>query len=186
MRLVVAFDNLGPYHIARLTEVAKGCHLNVVQYRSQSAEYEWKALSSWPFHVSTVLERGRKEDFSTRKTLNDILEQANPDVIAVPGWSSKFSHLLMKWSVDHAVPMVLMSDSQKIDFHRYPWTEFVKSRLIKLFSAALVAGQNHRDYLVSLGFPLSRIKMGYDVVDNNHFIEATNAIRKNPERYRSA
>ena len=62
-----------------------------------------------------------------------------------------------------------MSESQEIDHPRVWWKEAVKRRRVRRFSAALVGGPRHRDYLVDLGMPRDRIALGYNAVDNAAF-----------------
>ena len=53
-------------------------------------------------------------------------------------------------------------------------------------SAAFVAGASAAQYLDRLGFPKHKIWRGYDVVDNTHFTQMSEAVRrrKNNERQR--
>jgi glycosyltransferase involved in cell wall biosynthesis len=46
-----------------------------------------------------------------------------------------------------------------------------------LYSAALVGGQRHVEYLVELEIPRERIFTGYDVVDNNYFYQKAQEVR---------
>jgi glycosyltransferase involved in cell wall biosynthesis len=70
----------------------------------------------------------------------------------------------------HGAIRVLMSETQREDEPRRWWKELTKSMLyVRHFQSSLVGGRSHRDYLVSLGFPVERIFLGYDVVDNEHF-----------------
>ena len=62
--------------------------------------------------------------------------------------------------------MVVMSESSRQDEHRTSWKEAIKRRIAGLYSAALVGGQRHVEYLVELGMPRERIFTGYDVVDD--------------------
>jgi glycosyltransferase involved in cell wall biosynthesis len=57
------------------------------------------------------------------------------------------------------------------------WREAVKRRLVRQFSAALVGGTPHRDYVVQLGLPPERVFDGYDVVDNDYFAAGADAAR---------
>jgi len=65
--------------------------------------------------------------------------------------------------------MVVMSESARQDEPRTWWKEMIKRRVVGLYSAALVGGQRHVEYLVELGMPRDRIFTGYDVVDNAYF-----------------
>jgi glycosyltransferase involved in cell wall biosynthesis len=73
-----------------------------------------------------------------------------------------------------------MSESTAHDKVRSWWVESLKGDLVRLFSAALVGGSAHREYLLQLGFPESRIFQGYDVVDNNYFSRGASDVRSAP------
>src|SRR5438270_9914137 len=70
-----------------------------------------------------------------------------------------------------------MSESARQDEPRTWWKEMIKRRIVNLYSAALVGGKRHVEYLVELGMPVDRIFTGYDVVDNNYFCERASQIR---------
>jgi glycosyltransferase involved in cell wall biosynthesis len=71
-----------------------------------------------------------------------------------------------------------MSESQAIDHPRVWWKETIKGRRVRRFSAALVGGPRHRDYLADLGMPRDRIALGYNAVDNDAFARAADAARR--------
>jgi Glycosyltransferase len=73
--------------------------------------------------------------------------------------------------------MLVMSESARQDEPRISWKEAIKRRMVGLYSAALVGGQDHVEYLVDLGMPRERIFTGYDVVDNEYFRRRTAEIR---------
>ena len=73
--------------------------------------------------------------------------------------------------------MVVMSESSRQDEPRTWWKEAIKRRIVGLYSAALVGGQRHVEYLVELGMPRERVFTGYDVVDNDYFGRRTAEIR---------
>src|SRR4030095_8242679 len=50
-------------------------------------------------------------------------------------------------------------------------------RIAGLYSAALVGGQRHIEYLAELGMPRERIFTGYDVVDNDYFRQKAEEVR---------
>ena len=97
------------------------------------------------------------------------LEQTNPDVVAVNGWNNFGSLIAANCCVRRGIPMVVMSESSRQDEPRTWWKEAIKRRIVGLYSAALVGGQRHVEYLVELGMPRERIFTGYDVVDNDYF-----------------
>ena len=71
-------------------------------------------------------------------------------------------------------------------FGAWPGKSGVKSRLLRHFSAALVAGSRHREYLVSLSVsPAERVFSGYgDVVDNDHFAKGARVARDESQQWR--
>ncbi|NJL07916.1 MAG: glycosyltransferase, partial [Methylacidiphilales bacterium] len=91
------------------------------------------------------------------------------DVVCVPGWSDSAALQAIAWARRAGKRVVVMSDSQAVDFPRTWWREAIKSRLVRACDAALVAGRLHRDYVASLGMPADRVFLGYDAVDNAHF-----------------
>jgi glycosyltransferase involved in cell wall biosynthesis len=80
--------------------------------------------------------------------------------------------------------MVVMSESARQDEPRIRWKEIIKRRIIAFFSAALVGGQRHFEYLVELGMPAERIFTGYDVVDNDYFVRRVIEIRNSASEAR--
>ncbi len=73
--------------------------------------------------------------------------------------------------------MIVMSESSRQDEPRTWWKEAIKRRIVDLYSAALVGGQRHVEYLAELGMPRERVFTGYDVVDNHYFRPKAEEIR---------
>jgi glycosyltransferase involved in cell wall biosynthesis len=73
--------------------------------------------------------------------------------------------------------MIVMSESARQDEPRTWWKEMIKRRIVNLYSAALVGGKRHVEYLVELGMPVDRIFTGYDVVDNKYFRQKAQEVR---------
>ena len=44
MKLVVIFDHLGPYHVARLDALALRATVTAIEVAGQSAEYKWAKI----------------------------------------------------------------------------------------------------------------------------------------------
>jgi len=57
--------------------------------------------------------------------------------------------------------------------------------MVDLYSAALVGGQRHVEYLIELGMPIERIFTGYDVVDNDYFAQRALQIRNSKSDIRN-
>jgi glycosyltransferase involved in cell wall biosynthesis len=79
--------------------------------------------------------------------------------------------------VRREIPMIVMSESSSQDEPRTWWKEAIKRRIAGLYSAALVGGERHVEYLAELGMPRERIFTGYDVVDNHYFRQKAEEVR---------
>ena len=112
-----------------------------------------------------------------RSALWSALEQATPDVVAVNGWNNFGSLIAANCCLRRAIRMVVMSESSHQDEARTWWKEAIKRRIVGLYSAALVGGRRHVEYLVKLGMPRETIFIGYDVVDKDYFGRRTAEIR---------
>src|SRR5439155_11278672 len=113
-----------------------------------------------------------------REAFRWALEQTNPDVVVVNGWNNFGSLIAAKCCLRRGIPMVVMSESSRQDEPRTWWKEAIKRRIVGLYSAALVGGQRHVEYLVELGMPRERVFTGYDVVDNHYFRQKGEEVRR--------
>jgi len=178
-RVAILFDNFGPYHLARLKAASQVCDVLAVEFGSLSLEYDWKASESFGLKRVMINSRGSSQDLSTKefqKQLYSILCDFNPEVVLVPGWGHRGALLALQWGLTHRVPVICMSESTRWDAERSPIKEWVKTRMISLFSAALVGGTPHRSYMEELGMHSERISFGYDAVDNGFFSEGVRKI----------
>jgi glycosyltransferase involved in cell wall biosynthesis len=98
--------------------------------------------------------------------MRDALKRDRPDVVGVVGYARPECMAALSWATRRARPVVLLSESQRIDKPRVWWKERVKSRRVRRCASALVGGPRHRSYLAELGMPEERIVLGYDAVDN--------------------
>jgi 1,2-diacylglycerol 3-alpha-glucosyltransferase len=173
-RVAVIFENIGPYHAARLNSLSKLCHLTVIELRSKSQDYSWSAVSNVEFNRIS-LGVGTEGALSLEKSLDD----AQPDVLFVPGWGTRDAIMALLWADTSGVPVIIMSDSQHHDSPRNFIQEWMKSRLIQHVSGCLVAGQSHAQYCERLGLRHVPLRFGYDVVDNDYFFERAQSARDN-------
>jgi len=109
--------------------------------------------------------------------VEDALKDSAPDAVAIPGWSDKAALAALRWCAESRTPAILMSESTALDKPRSAWREWIKQRIVDLYSTVLVGGERHVDYLVRLGMPRERIFTGYDVVDNEYFARSAFEIR---------
>lgn len=180
-KAAVLFDNLGPYHAARLKAAAGIAEVIAVEFGGESANYAWiesrancKNYTLNPTGTSWDMSRS---DFRNR--LHKVLDEARPDVVFIPGWATPGPLLALKWCLKNRIPAVMMSESTAWDVPRVFFREWIKSTIVSLASSALVGGQPQRDYMVQLGMPAERIFTGYNMVDNDFFISQSDLWREN-------
>ena len=178
--VAVVFHHIGPYHHARLNAAAD--KLSVTGFEWSAKGYDSWGAADAPgcyqkislFPEATDNHPGKAELW---RAFWSALEQANPDVVAVNGWNNFGSLVATDCCVRRGIPMVVMSESARQDEPRARWKEVIKKRIVDLYSAALVGGQRHVEYLAQLGMPRERIFTGYDVVDNEYFRQRVEEVR---------
>jgi 1,2-diacylglycerol 3-alpha-glucosyltransferase len=187
--VAVSFTNFGPYHLARLRALAarlarSGRRLIAYETAATQAIYPWMTLrASEPFEWITLLPDRELDELprsACSAAMRRALERDRPDALGVVGYARPESMAMLDWARAHGRPTVLMSESQAIDHPRVWWKEAIKRRRVRRFSAGLVGGPRHRDYLVSLGMPAERIVLGYNAVDGAAFAAAAERARQAP------
>jgi glycosyltransferase involved in cell wall biosynthesis len=179
-RIAVVFHHIGPYHHARLNAAANRLSVTGIEWSAKgydawgTAEVPARYNKISLFREATDRYPGRDE---RRRAFWSALNQVKPDIVAVNGWNNFGSLAAANCCVDRGVPLVVMSESARQDEARTWWKEMLKRRIVDFYSAALVGGQRHVEYLVELGMPRDRIFTGYDVVDSAYFARGTFEIR---------
>src|SRR6266571_3831343 len=178
--IAVVFHYIGPYHHARLNAAASRLSVTGFEWLAKAHDAWGKAGSDARYHKVSLFPEAAHNNlgsFQLRRAFWSALEQANPDVVAVNGWNDFGSLAAADCCVRRGIPMVVMSESAHQDEPRTWWKEMIKRRVVGLYSAALVGGQRHVEYLVQLGMPQERIFTGYDVVDNAYFRRSAGEVR---------
>ncbi len=189
LKLAIAFTNFGPYHLARLR--ALGARLlrdggSLVAHEMAGSErlYPWSvARRHESFSGATLFPDRAIEDVPAaqcRAAITEALDRDDPDAVAICGYSRPESMAALRWAERRRRPAILMSESQEIDHPRLWWKETLKARRVRRFSAALVGGPSHREYLASLGIPAKKVALGYNAVDNDAYLEMVEAHRRSP------
>lgn len=185
MKAVFVFDHFGPYHFARVREVAKlpGWEVSGVELHPRSRTYGWEPLAARngafrKISLPTVELRGREERSALRPHLECVMEECKPDVVFVNGWGDFMSLETICWAKKQGVRVVVMSETRRADGVRSWWGEWVKSRIVSLCEAGLCGGESHRRYLGELGLSKDRVALGYNAVDNHFFGSIQNSKRE--------
>ena len=185
--VAVVFHHIGPYHHARLNAAADRLSVTGIEWSAKGYD-AWGAAESPARYKKISLFPEATADYPRKAELQQAfysaLEQANPDVVAVNGWNNFGSLVAANCCMDRGISMVVMSESARGDEPRTWWKEVIKRRIVNLYSAALVGGQRHVEYLVGLGMPIEGIFTGYDVVDNNYFCQRSLQIRNSKSETR--
>ena len=176
----VVFHHIGPYHHARLNAAADRLSVTGIEWSAKAFD-AWGAAATPARYSRVSLFPEATEHYpdkaELRRAFSSALEQTNPDVVAVNGWNNFGSLIAANCCVRRGAPMVVMSESSRQDEPRTWGKEAIKRRIAGLYSAALVGGERHVEYLSELGMPRERIFTGYDVVDNHYFRRKAQEVR---------
>ncbi|MEM7530787.1 MAG: glycosyltransferase family 4 protein [Chloroflexota bacterium] len=188
MRLAIFWHDLLHYHAARihaLVAYAKEMghtvqayilcaqpdtlwHLN---YHEQLADHV-QILSHDPLQAGEFSQRSKHQ-------LLQALDQFQPDVVAIIGYTGPVSRAALGWCRAHQRGAVLMLSSHAADYTRVWWKEWPKRQLVCLYDAAIVSGTRQADYARQLGLSPERIRTGYGVVDNEFWRNGAALVRAN-------
>ena len=181
MRVAVIFHRVGPYHCARLEAAARQCDVTAIELVAETQDYAWSPVKdTGGYSRLTLFTSGDTRTMSVKQVFGrteNALQNCRPDAVAIPGWSDKGALAALRWCMETGTPSILMSESTALDESRVRWREWIKERIARLYSTALVGGQRHVDYLAELGMPRKQIFTGYDVVDNEHFRQKAVEVR---------
>ena len=183
MRLAIHFARLGPYHFARFRSACEvlaplGWRVVALETAGSDATYEWERESGvgGQWERVTVFPDGIFERIPSGEMKRGIvmeLDRLRPDAVAIAGWGTVDARACLDWCKRNDKKAIAMSETRAADGRRVWWKEWVKSRIVRRFDAALCGGESHKRYLVRLGMPEERIALGYNVVDNDFFKSRT-------------
>jgi 1,2-diacylglycerol 3-alpha-glucosyltransferase len=188
-RVAISFTNFGPYHLARLRALAlelarSGGRLFAYEVAGTERRYPWQpARGDEPFAWITLFPDRALETIpkpACARAIVDALRRDSPEAVAIVGYSRPESMAALDWAWRTGRPVILMSESQKIDHPRRWWKEAIKRHRVGRCDAALVGGPRHRDYLIDLGMPSDRIALGYNAVDNALYANRAESARRSP------
>jgi glycosyltransferase involved in cell wall biosynthesis len=189
LSVAIMFHRLGPYHLARCVAAGARCRLTALELSAVDDTYAWSRVDGAPNFERITLFRDVDADRKRRSELTRAvyaaLAEADPQVVAVPGWSHPGALAALLWCLRNGRPAVLMSDSGMRDQVRRRPREAIKRLVVRLFTSALVGGIPHRAYACALGLAPGAVFDGYDVVDNDHFDRGARHARGEGERLRA-
>lgn len=172
-RIALLWQRYGPYHAARLRGLidaakTRGWEAFGIEVASRD-EYAWSSLGGAE-SLRTLFPSSEYRDISKRQLsmqLEKVLQREGTTAVCVNGWSVPEAVAARKWGLRQRIPVILMSETHQPS---KMWIkEWVKGWRVRPCHGALVGGRWQRDYMVRLGMEASRIRLGYDAVDNSHF-----------------
>ena len=179
MLIAIHFARLGPYHLARLRSacdvlIPLGWRVVALEIAGTDSTYEWEreTVLSPECERVTVFPDSVFETIPAAQMKKGIARELNrirPDVMAIAGWGTSDARACLEWCKSNGAMAIVMSETRAADGRRVWWKEWLKSRIVRKYDAALCGGDSHKRYLVDLGIPDERIKYGYNVVDNHFF-----------------
>jgi 1,2-diacylglycerol 3-alpha-glucosyltransferase len=172
MKVALLFSSYGPYHLARLSGSQACSEVVGIAGGSASVEYRWEHDSPDVAGVKAVNPEGVATSLSTKEfrvRLRRLLEEAEVDAVAVPGWSEPLALEAILWAAERGRPVVMMSETSSLDSPSRGLKGWLRRRVIGLCSAALVGGGPHRDFICEQGMSQEAVFVGYDVVNNGYY-----------------
>src|SRR5688500_13419679 len=124
MKVVIIFNQFGPYHYARLNAAGKKLDVYAIELFKKSIDYEWEASSvaeNLAFKKITLFEKNNVLSVSKkvlREKIFEVLEEIAPSVVAINGWSEAGAFVALKWCILNKKPAVVMSESTEFDTSR--------------------------------------------------------------------
>jgi len=179
MLIAIHFARLGPYHLARLRSacdalIPMGWRVVALEIAGTDSTYEWEKESvvSLGYERVTLFPDSVFETIPAAQMKQGIARELNrirPDAMAIAGWGTSDARACLNWCKSHGAMSIVMSETRTADGQRVWWKEWLKSRIVRQYDAALCGGDSHKRYLMDLGIPTERINYGYNVVDNQFF-----------------
>jgi glycosyltransferase involved in cell wall biosynthesis len=186
MRIQFVIGNMSDYHIPRyraLVQLAarRGFKISLVEMFEHTNFYGYPQsnrtafLRDVPSEMVTVFKdtaEGGKNWLLVIARLSAIMRATRPDFVITYGYHTSYSiYLCVMRTLMHRFKLVYMSDSKADDGKRHRLKEGLKRLIVSRFDGALVAGEKHRRYAKSLGIPMHRSRIGFDVIDVSYFHE---------------
>src|SRR5262249_48942407 len=154
----LVFSSFSPYHHARALALSRACQekgfsLVVAAMTAPALGHQWTPNSDLDIHI--LCKRGSDGDVSWTEILlswTRLLSKYRPAAVLIPGyWPASISLLNLVALTKH-IPRILMTESHAATAKRTGITALAKRLIIRSFSAAIVGGKPHAEYLMSLGF----------------------------------
>jgi 1,2-diacylglycerol 3-alpha-glucosyltransferase len=190
MNIVLVFSSFSPYHHARALALRRACgekgyRLIIAAMTAPSLSHQWSPDTDIDIHI--LCGSGSDGNVSLKELLRAwirFLKVHCPTVVVIAGYWPFAITLLSLVAIAKRLPRILMTESHAATAKGTGFAAFAKRLVVSSFSAALVGGKPHTEYLLSLGFNSARIRDGYDCVENDFFAKEAAVIRGQADKFR--
>ena len=184
-KVIICYTHITPRLVRRLQCLAEDISdLVVLEIAGRESAYPW-----WQgqYVVGTVrqeqLFQQPYEELSQRQIIQAakaFLEREKPDVAIVADYSRPSMRFIARWVKKHGGKTILPAVSWGGDHRRWVLKELAKGWMVRhLFDAVCASGERAQAYFRGLGFSQQQMWKQFNVVDNEHFSEGAEQVRKN-------
>lgn len=163
-KLCILLHQIGPYHHARLNALARCLDVLVVEIRATSTEYYWTNLDHGVCNYSVVRAQGKV-------AIVNVFKQHSIDFFLTYGWNEPEYLQTILYAKKNRKQVFMASDSIEIGSTRNVIKHFIKRKIAQSIDGFLVAGKRSEAY-IRYYVPQAIIEKPFDVVDNEHFLNA--------------
>ena len=176
MKILYTICQVTPYHAARIKilkkELSNKFNLEILELFESSNKYKFdknhEKIINYKIRAKPI---GRQDIFGIKNIFKLVkkLFSVNPSIMVISGWGGVHNMIQIIWGKLFQKKIILLSDTQYIDYKRHKLKEFLKIFIALNIDYFFVAGKPHKEYLINLKVNKNRIFLGCDVVDNDHF-----------------
>lgn len=186
VRLTIVLPEPTPYRTGMLDRLAERPDLDLTVVYAAAAVQQ-RAWGIDVHHRAVVLDGRRvpgaarvlRHDYPLSVGILGALQDADPDVVVVSGWSTFASQATVAWCRRHGVPYVLLVESNERDA-RPGWRRTVKNAVVPTVVGAaaevLVVGSLARESMRARGVPDHRISIVANTIDVGRLADAADAL----------
>lgn len=185
----IVWAQFGPYHYARaaaLQRLSKAGKVHAMELANQTSWYGWDRAEG-KVDLITLCPGAVVEDLTFWQVFRSArrkFAELKLEACILPSYWPKQSLAALLAAKSLGIRTVMMNDSHAGTARAQGVGARVKRQLVSLFDAALVAGNPHKRYFISLGMAPEKIFTGYDAVDNDYFASKSEEIKSRESEVR--
>jgi glycosyltransferase involved in cell wall biosynthesis len=163
-KIIFLYTELATYFIACVEELLRQRDVEIHIIR-------WKINKEAPFNFSFSegIRFYDRENFKSKKELNDFVDKLFPSVIYCSGWIDR-SYLSVCKRYRNKIPVVVGFDNQwKGTAKQYAAVIISPFKILNHFTHCWIPGKLQEEYALRLGFKKNKILTGFYCCDFNYF-----------------